>query len=97
MHAVNLTLVRADDENDKKAGPVAPPMSEDKTFKLVELVGISDESFSDAVNNAVKKADDTLQGLSWIEVVEERGLVQDGVVAEYQVKVKVAFKVGANQ
>lgn len=72
-------------------------MSEDKTFKLVELVGISDESFSDAVNNAVKKADDTLQGLSWIEVVEERGLVQDGVVAEYQVKVKVAFKVGTNQ
>lgn len=72
-------------------------MSEDKTFKLVELVGISDESFSDAVNNAVKKADDTLDGLSWIEVVEERGLVQDGQVAEYQVKVKVAFKVGVNQ
>lgn len=80
------------DENDKKAGHVAGSMSEDKTFKLVELVGISDESFSDAVNNAVKKADDTLQGLSWIEVVEERGLVQDGVVAEYQVKVKVAFE-----
>lgn len=64
----------------------------DRTFKLIELVGISDDSFSDAVNNAVAKASQTLEGVSWIEVVEQRGLVQDGAVAEYQVKVKVAFK-----
>lgn len=64
----------------------------ERTFKLIELVGISDDSFSDAVNNAVEKAAQTLEGVSWIEVVEQRGLVQDGGVAEYQVKVKVAFK-----
>lgn len=69
----------------------------DRTFKLIELVGISDDSFSDAVNNAVQKASETLESVSWIEVVEQRGLVQEGEIAEFQVKVKVAFKLRGQQ
>tara|TARA_B100000315_G_scaffold150307_1_gene139006 strand:+ start:14729 stop:14938 length:210 start_codon:yes stop_codon:yes gene_type:complete len=63
------------------------------TYKLIELVGTSKESFEDAVNNAVKEAAKTLKNLSWLEVVEQRGHIADGKVSEYQVKVKVSFKI----
>ena len=63
------------------------------TYKLIELVGTSKESFGDAVNNAVKEAAKSLQNLCWFEVVEERGHITDGKVSEYQVKVKVSFKI----
>jgi hypothetical protein len=64
-----------------------------ETFKLIELVGTSNESFDDAVNNAVTGAAKTLKNLRWLEVVEQRGHITDGKVSEYQVKVKVSFKI----
>lgn len=64
----------------------------DRTYKIIELVGISEASFSDAVDNAIERADQTLSDLSWFEVVEQRGSVTDGRASEYQVKVKVAFR-----
>lgn len=64
----------------------------DRTYKIIELVGISDESFSDAVDDAIHRADQTLNDLSWFEVVEERGSITDGAVSEYQVKLQVAFE-----
>ncbi len=64
----------------------------ERTYKIIELVGISEESFSAAVDDAIERADQTLSELSWFEVEEERGSIQDGSVAEYQVKVKVAFE-----
>jgi hypothetical protein len=63
------------------------------TYKLIELVGTSKESFEDAVNNAVKEAAKTIKYLSWLEVVEQRGHITDGKVSEYQVKVKLSFKI----
>jgi len=64
----------------------------DRTYKIIELVGISETSFSDAVDDAIARAEDTLNDLSWFEVVEQRGSIADGAVNEYQVKVKVAFE-----
>lgn len=64
----------------------------DRSYKLIEIVGISEESFSEAVDNAIQRAQQTLNDLSWFEVVEQRGSIEDGAPAEYQVKIKVAFK-----
>lgn len=64
----------------------------DRSYKIIEIVGISEESFSAAVDNAIERANQTLSDLSWFEVVEERGSIEDGEAAEFQVKVKVAFK-----
>jgi flavin-binding protein dodecin len=64
----------------------------DRTYKIIELVGISEESFSDAVDDAIERADQTLNDLSWFEVIEQRGSIGEGNVREYQVKVKVAFE-----
>jgi hypothetical protein len=64
----------------------------EKTYKLIELVGISKTGYEDAIKNAIEEAKRTLKGLSWFEVVELRGGIKDGEI-EYQAKLKVAFKV----
>ncbi len=62
------------------------------TYKLVELVGVSGESYADATKNAVDRASDTLRGLGWFQVTELRGLIQDGEIAEYQATAKIGFR-----
>lgn len=62
------------------------------TYKITEIVGTSPNSFADAVREGVKRASKTLRNLGWFEVVEERGLIKNGEVAEFQVTMKVGFK-----
>jgi flavin-binding protein dodecin len=64
----------------------------DKTYKLIELVGVSSESVQQAIRNAITKASRSLKGLDWFEMTEVRGLVKDGQVSEFQVKLKVGFR-----
>ncbi len=63
-----------------------------KVYKKVRVVGCSDKTFEEAVSTAVEKAGETLHGLSWFEVVEFRGAIKDGKVAEYQATVDLSFK-----
>jgi len=65
----------------------------ERTYKLIELVGISEVSYEEAIKNAVGKAAQTLNELSWFEVVELRGRIDNNQVTEFQAKLKVAFKV----
>jgi flavin-binding protein dodecin len=67
-------------------------MSDDKVYKLVEIVGTSEESFAKAVATGVERASKTLRHVDWFEVTEMRGRVADGKVAQYQVKMKVGFR-----
>jgi len=67
-------------------------MSDHKVYKLVEIVGTSGESFAKAVSSGVERASETLRNLDWFEVTELRGRVTDGKVSEYQVKLKVGFR-----
>ena len=60
-------------------------------FKGVEIVGTSDQSFSQAIEVAVRRARATLRELSWFVVEEMRGGLQKGRL-EYQVTLRVFFK-----
>jgi flavin-binding protein dodecin len=62
------------------------------THKKVEVVGTSSKSFSEAADNAIKKASETLQNLEWFEVTEMSGRVGDGRVSQYQVTMKIGFR-----
>ena len=64
----------------------------DRTYKQVELVGISNENYEGAIGNAVAKAAKSLHGLAWFQVLEQRGKIDGGKVVEYQVIIKAAFK-----
>jgi flavin-binding protein dodecin len=55
------------------------------TFKLIEVVGVSEKSYEDAISSAVASAAKTLQGLAWFEVTELRGSISNGKPKEYQV------------
>jgi flavin-binding protein dodecin len=64
----------------------------DKTFKLIEIVGTSKKGYEDATENAIKQASKSLKEISWFEVVQMRGSLKDGKIDEYQVILKVGFK-----
>ena len=63
------------------------------TYKIIELVGTSPVSFAEATKSAVAEASKTVRHMDWFEVVNERGSIVDGKVAEFQVMLKVGFKI----
>jgi flavin-binding protein dodecin len=63
----------------------------DKTYKIIEVVGVSDESIHQAVRNALAKASQTLRNIDWFEVNQIRGAVHQGRL-EFQVEVRVGFR-----
>ena len=65
----------------------------DPVYRKSEFIGTSATSFHDAAANAVIKADQLLRNISWFEVVEQRGSVVDGKIQQYQVAIKVGYRV----
>jgi len=63
----------------------------DHVYKVVELVGTSNNSIEDAIQTAIKRADRTLRNLRWFEVVQTRGSIVNGSVSSYQVVLKAGF------
>jgi flavin-binding protein dodecin len=63
------------------------------TFKIIELVGTSPVSFAEAVKAAVSEASSTVRHMDWFEVVNERGRIVNGKVEEFQVTLRVGFKI----
>ena len=63
------------------------------TYKVVEIVGTSAAGFAEAVRSAVEEASKTRRHLDWFEVVEQRGRIVEGKVQEFQVTLKVGFKI----
>ena len=63
-----------------------------KAYKKIEIVGVSSKSMSEAIDHAVEKAAGTVRNLSWFEVAEMRGSIEDGKVSEYQVTVNIGFR-----
>jgi hypothetical protein len=61
-------------------------------YKITELVGTSPTSFAEATKAAVAEAAKTVRNMEWFEVMEERGKIVNGAVAEFQVTVKIGFK-----
>ena len=65
----------------------------ERTYKLIEIVGVSEESIAQAIRNGVSRSAETLKGLDWFEVTEIRGLIKEGKVDTFQVKMKIGFRV----
>ena len=62
------------------------------TYKMIEIVGTSPQSFAEAVKSAVAEASKTVHHMDWFEVVDERGRIVEGKVQEFQVTVKIGFR-----
>ena len=66
-------------------------MSE-RTYRVTEIVGTSEQGIDQAIRNGIKRAAETLRHLDWFEVTQVRGHLVDGEVEHYQVGMKVGFR-----
>jgi flavin-binding protein dodecin len=63
------------------------------TIKVLELVGVSDKSWHDAVDNALSEAQKSVRNITGLDVLHTTAKVKDGRIAEYHTNVKFAFRV----
>jgi flavin-binding protein dodecin len=64
----------------------------ESTYKVIELIGTSPDSWEKAAKNAVETASKSLKDLRIAEVVEFDMRVEEGKVVAYRAKVKISFK-----
>ena len=69
----------------------------ESVYKVIELVGTSNESWEKAASAAVNRAAESLKDLRIAEVSELDLQIKDGKVEAYRAKVKVSFKYQENQ
>jgi flavin-binding protein dodecin len=61
-------------------------------YKIIELVGTSENSWEEAASNAVKRASESLKDLRVAEVSTLDMRIEDNKVVAYRAKVSVSFK-----
>jgi flavin-binding protein dodecin len=64
----------------------------DSIYKVIELVGTSDQSWEKAAATAIQQASKSLRDLRVAEVVQLDMTVKDGKIEAYRTKLKVSFK-----
>jgi dodecin len=70
---------------DREADP------EHHIYRVIELVGTSEDSIEDAVDTAIVRAHKTLRNLRWFEVTKTSGHIENGKIRNFQVTLKVGF------
>lgn len=70
-------------------------MEDQHVYKTVELTGSSPKSTDEAIRVAIERASKTLRNIKWVQVLEQRGHVENGKVAHWQVTMKVGFTLEA--
>jgi len=63
-----------------------------RTYRVTEIVGTSDQGVDAAIRNGIARAAQTLRHLDWFEVTEIRGQIVDGAPEHFQVGMKVGFR-----
>jgi len=64
----------------------------ESVYKIIELVGTSDESWEKAATAAVAKAGSSLRDLRIAEVAELDLQIEEGQIKAYRARLKVSFK-----
>lgn len=70
------------------------------SFRMIEVVGTSPDSFEDAIRNGIRDAREmlqdsvnTLEGYEWFQVIDQRGSMKDGEIVEFQIRMNVGFRI----
>lgn len=64
----------------------------ESVYKVIEMVGSSEKSWEEAVNNAVNAASESLRDLRICEVVKLDTKIEKGKIAAYRARVQLSFK-----
>jgi dodecin len=63
-----------------------------RTYRVTEIVGTSEQGVDQAIRNGISRASGTLRHLDWFEVTQVRGQIVDGKVEHFQVGMKIGFR-----
>ncbi|MGD2144335.1 MAG: dodecin family protein [Anaerolineae bacterium] len=64
-----------------------------KVYKKIDVVGTSSMNLEDAIQSAVAKSSETVRNMSWFELSEIRGRIENDDVTQWQVTVSIGFAV----
>lgn len=70
-----------------------PEPLENGAIKIIEIMGVSTTSYEDALDRAVAKAAESINGIISLEVTRQTATVRDGKVARYEISAKLSFVV----
>jgi hypothetical protein len=62
--------------------------------KVIEVLAQSEESWEDAVDQALKEASKSVRNIKSIYVKDFQAIVEDGEIVTYRVNTKISFQVG---
>ena len=63
------------------------------TLKIIELVGVSKESWQDAVKEAVKEAAQTIRKIQGVDVIGQTADVEGDQIIQYRANIRISFLV----
>jgi flavin-binding protein dodecin len=64
-------------------------------YRVIEIVGTSEDGIEAAINAAIARAHKTIRNLRWFEIARTSGHIEDGKVRHFQVTLKVGFTMEA--
>jgi flavin-binding protein dodecin len=67
-------------------------MAADSVYKVIDIVGVSEQSWEDAAATAVATASKSLRDLRVAEVTKLDVTLEDGKIARYRTRLSVSFK-----
>lgn len=62
-------------------------------YKILDIVGISDNSFAEAAVNAVEEASKTVRGIKRAEVAKLDVKVEGDKVVKFRAEMRIAFEI----
>ncbi|KYH26995.1 hypothetical protein HAPAU_08830 [Halalkalicoccus paucihalophilus] len=61
--------------------------------KIIKVLGTSEESWEAAAEEAIERANQSVEGIRGIEIEDWTASVEDGQITEYKATVEIAFPV----
>ncbi len=93
---VSALIRQPENFKDRKSSNLEKALKEEvmaeSIYKVIELVGTSDESWEKAAKNAVETAAKTLKNLRIAEVNKMDMRVENGKVVDFRARVSLSFK-----
>ncbi len=67
-------------------------MGEESVYKYIELTGVSEKSWGQAIENAISLAAKNLRDLRVAEVIKQDVRIENNKIVDYRVRLKLSFK-----
>lgn len=62
-------------------------------IKTIDLVGVSNDSWRDAAQQALAEAAKTIRGIDGMDILETSAVVADNQISEYHTHVQIRFRI----